>query len=41
MEDQRKIVADFEKQIELLKADSSEATRQMRADYEERERAMK
>ena len=41
MEGQRKAVADLEKQIERLKADSSEATRQLRAEYEERERTMK
>lgn len=41
MEDHRKVVADFEKQIERLKADSSDATKQLRAEYEERERTTK
>ena len=41
MEDQRKVVADFEKQIEILKSEGSESTRRMRAEYEEREKKMK
>lgn len=41
MEDQRKLVTEFERQIERLKADSGEATKMLRAEYEEKERAMK
>lgn len=41
MEDHSKVVTDFEKQIEILKAEGSDATKKMRAEYEEREKAMK